>query len=91
MDVFFWMKTITISKKIVENSPEKIGLIIGGDDWEYPLWILTDALNRGIQIHHTQVKNISSMLGKANEQYDLILRVNNEQNIMQLTNLTLSR
>jgi hypothetical protein len=75
---------VTTSQEIVKNDPEKIGLIIRGDDWEYPFWILTDALNKGIQIHHTQVKNISSTLEKADKQYDLILTVNNTQNIIKI-------
>lgn len=82
---------IVVSKEIIKNNPKKIGLIIGGDDWEYPLWVLTNALKKGIQIRHTQVNNISSILEDPHDEYDLILTINNKQNVMKITYPTLPR
>ena len=37
-----------------------IGLIIGGDDWEYPLWVLLrEKTNEIIRLEHVNVTNIS--------------------------------
>ncbi len=42
---------------IVNSSgPQDVGLYLGGDDWEYPFWILRD---RDISFHHVWVGNQS--------------------------------
>jgi Dolichyl-phosphate-mannose-protein mannosyltransferase len=42
----------------------RVGLVLQGDDWEYPLWILLGAGQQGTpRIEHTQVQNRSARLG----------------------------
>ncbi len=40
-----------------------VGLLLGNDDWEYPLWILLKRENPQLRIYHLGVNNVSSTLG----------------------------
>lgn len=40
----------------------QIGLVLNGDDWEYPFWIMTGASNGSIRLEHIGVDNISGKL-----------------------------
>ena len=37
----------------------EVGLITGGNDWEYPLWVLTGAANGCLRLEHIAVDNVS--------------------------------
>ena len=39
----------------------QIGLAIGGDDWEYPLWVLLKNKNKNARLEHVNVNNVSLM------------------------------
>lgn len=40
-----------------------VGLLIGGDDWEYPLWVLlNEKMNGKIHIEHVNVMNVSKKI-----------------------------
>jgi 4-amino-4-deoxy-L-arabinose transferase-like glycosyltransferase len=45
---------------IIKSGVKTVGLYLGGDDWEYPLWVL--GRDSGIQFHHVGVTNISKIL-----------------------------
>ena len=59
----------------IENLNEKnIGLIISGDEWEYPLFPLLNGNN--ISIHHVEVRNQSGFLDSKLNNQNLILEIN---------------
>lgn len=41
------------------RADKDVGLLLGSDDWEYPLWVLLKSQNPNNKIWHTGVKNIS--------------------------------
>jgi len=41
-----------------------VGLLLGGDDWEYPLWILLKKEKPDVRIYHSGVKNVSGALAQ---------------------------
>ncbi len=41
---------------------QRVGLITGHNDWEYPLWVLLGAPASGIQLRHVNVTNDSAVL-----------------------------
>ncbi|MCB9772616.1 MAG: glycosyltransferase family 39 protein [Candidatus Omnitrophica bacterium] len=41
-----------------------VGLLLGSDDWEYPLWVLLKSQNPNVKIWHTNVKNISGRISQ---------------------------
>jgi hypothetical protein len=48
-------------KYISKHRCADVGLILGGDDWEYPFWVLrNDSTPQPIRIEHVNVKNISA-------------------------------
>jgi 4-amino-4-deoxy-L-arabinose transferase-like glycosyltransferase len=50
---------------ISELHGSDIGLIIGGNDWEYPLWVLLrEKTNKIIRLEHVNVTNISQKYDK---------------------------
>lgn len=52
-------------------SPVKVGLVIGPDEWEYPLWyVLNEARIKIQQFDHLEVENFCNL--KYRGQYDLI-------------------
>jgi hypothetical protein len=40
----------------------EVGLITGGNDWEYPLWVLTGAANGSLRLEHIAVDNVSGRM-----------------------------
>lgn len=50
---------------------QDIGLILGRDDWEYPLWVLLRSTgNRGVRLEHIGVKNLSAVKSKVLPVFD---------------------
>ncbi len=49
------------------RSTSDVGLLLGGDDWEYPLWILLKKDNPNVHIWHRGVKNVSGSLEGGSE------------------------
>ena len=39
-----------------------VGLLLAGDDWEYPLWVFLQFKQPGIHLRHVNVKNVSGSL-----------------------------
>jgi hypothetical protein len=69
---------VAVSQKILAADAQNVGLMIQENDWEYPLWMLTEALSRGIQIRHTHIGNISSSLENTHTPYDVLVTVTEE-------------
>jgi hypothetical protein len=46
-----------------------VGLILGPDDWEYPLWVLLHGISPAIRIEHVNVQNVSAKLAAADPGY----------------------
>jgi hypothetical protein len=46
---------------------DRVGLAIGNDDWEYPLWVLMHDNRKPVQIEHVDVTNVSSKASKYTE------------------------
>jgi 4-amino-4-deoxy-L-arabinose transferase-like glycosyltransferase len=46
-----------------------VGLILGSDDWEYPLWVLLHDLSPAIRIEHVNVQNVSAGSAAADPGY----------------------
>lgn len=51
-----------LSEAIVDLQCDDVALRTEIDDWEYPLWVMTDAHDRGIRFEHIMVENPSGML-----------------------------
>ncbi len=53
---------------IAQKGYRKIGLVLGEDewdDWEYPLWVLLKDRDKGSEIRHIDIKNISKALTRS--------------------------
>jgi hypothetical protein len=46
-----------------------VGLILGEDDWEYPLWVLLHGISPAIRIEHVNVRNASAGSAAADPGY----------------------
>jgi len=53
-------------KVVMDEGKERVGLYLGGDDWEYPFWVLADRhASKGIpELGHVGVTSISNMVGE---------------------------
>jgi len=69
-----WNNYETVIDKIENLNKKNIGLIISGDEWEYPLFPLLNGNN--ISIHHIEVRNQSAFLESKLSNQDLILEIN---------------
>lgn len=49
-------------KYAASHADSDIGLLLGPDDWEYPLWVLLKRENPHLRIRHSGVENISKTL-----------------------------
>jgi len=58
-----FMKFNSYLKDIDKNELKKVG-IIGGDDYEYPIWYLIKKKNRDVEVYHCFVKNKSAIIAK---------------------------
>lgn len=57
---------ISSTQFVLKSQCSDIGLVLGGDDWEYPFWVLLHENDkRTIRIEHVNVANISQ--SKSNE------------------------
>ena len=49
----------------LKSQCSNIGLVMGGDDWEYPFWVLLqENTKRPIRIEHVSIENISAKYNK---------------------------
>jgi hypothetical protein len=46
------------------GSCTKVGLLMGSNDWEYPLWVMTGAAEGRVEVHHVGVENSSAGLSE---------------------------
>jgi hypothetical protein len=53
-------------KVVMDEGKERVGLYLGGDDWEYPFWVLADRhASKGIpELGHVGVTSISNTVGE---------------------------
>lgn len=50
---------------VAESNCNQVGLVIGSDDWEYPLWALLNEKNpSSIHLEHVNVQNLSARLSE---------------------------
>ena len=53
---------IKAAQAIRSKGCSHIGLYMGGDDWEYPLWVLLkEDKNDGARLEHVTVRNVSAL------------------------------
>ncbi len=62
----------------------RIGLVLGTDEWEYPLWVMLRQREKKFVIHHTNVKNVSGQLEKSAGTPCLIVELNNTKNVARI-------
>ncbi len=52
-----------LAVKYATSRPDSnIGLLLGPDDWEYPLWVLLKRENPHVRVRHSGVENVSKRL-----------------------------
>ena len=51
-----------VTQQIAAGSCRQIGLRLGSDQWEYPLWALSSATQPPLQFEHVNVQNISGRI-----------------------------
>jgi hypothetical protein len=73
-----------VTKLIKTINDKKIGLILNGDDWEYPFMALMSGTEH--HISHVDVNNISNTIKSKNENHNLILEVNSSSKITIVIN-----
>jgi Carbohydrate binding module (family 6)/Right handed beta helix region/Dolichyl-phosphate-mannose-protein mannosyltransferase len=54
-----------VAQLVGAGTCRQIGLILGGDQWEYPLWALSGAAQPPLQMEHVNVQNASGRLPAA--------------------------
>ena len=65
-----------IARDIQQKGATRIGLIMGEDSWEYPLWVfLKEASVEGFRIEHINVMNVSGSTRDEDFQPDYTLRL----------------
>lgn len=65
-----------IAKDIVRQNATNIGLVLGRDTWEYPLWVMIKQLSPSpVRLEHTDVENLSRLTGKANFTPDIYVKI----------------
>ncbi len=62
----------------------RLGLEIGGGDWEYPLWVMFRIRQRDMTLRHTDVRNVSSRLDREAGPFDAIIVVDNQENRVEV-------
>jgi 4-amino-4-deoxy-L-arabinose transferase-like glycosyltransferase len=56
----FYQRYVGMAEDIKRNKATRIGLILSGEAWEYPLWVLIKEGNpRPVRIEHIEVNNLS--------------------------------
>ncbi len=71
-------------RQLVEGGYETVGLVIGSDDWEYPLYPMLKAAGKRPEIHHTQVRNASERLEDKGRRFDALLVIDNGKNTAEV-------
>ncbi len=61
-----------------------VGLLLGNDDWEYPLWILLKKEKPGLKIVHIGVSNVSNTLGRKREVSAVISELSDPPTVLKL-------
>lgn len=56
---FMLMPYVLTAKYVAARGWQDVGLVLGGDDWEYPLWVFLKATTPDVRIQHLDVKNVS--------------------------------
>ncbi|MBU3604124.1 glycosyltransferase family 39 protein [Polynucleobacter sp. AP-Kaivos-20-H2] len=76
-------ESFTKAVEIIKSSGAKnVGLIIQGDEWEYPIFALLQGTS--IHLHNVKVENISKTLNNETIQQDLILDINSKRKVEAL-------
>jgi hypothetical protein len=60
---------------IREGRCRQVGLLLGSDDWEYPLWALSRAAERHVRIEHVQVNNYTAACVEQGDVFEPCLTV----------------
>ena len=69
-------------QQLVEGGcDDAVGLIIGPNDWEYPLYPMLKAAGKRPEIHHTRVQNASERLEDKDRRFDALLVIDNGKNV----------
>jgi hypothetical protein len=69
-----WSSYKNLSEEIIKINEKNIGLIISGDEWEYPLFPLLHESK--IKINHIAVQNDSAFLNTKTNNVNLIIEIN---------------
>ncbi|MCC6758213.1 MAG: glycosyltransferase family 39 protein [Candidatus Omnitrophica bacterium] len=64
---FMALPYLVAVKYTASRPASDVGLLLGGDDWEYPLWILLKKDRPDIKIRHVGVNNVSRSLTGSND------------------------
>lgn len=59
---FMALPYVLAVKYAVSHQDSDVGLVLGPDDWEYPLWVLLKRENPNVRILHSGVENVSHSL-----------------------------
>lgn len=59
---FMALPYVLAAKYASSHSGSDVGLLLGGDDWEYPLWMLLKKEKPDVRIYHLGVSNVSAPL-----------------------------
>lgn len=64
---FMALPYVVAVKYAVSHPASDVGLLLGGDDWEYPLWILLKKNKPDLKVRHIGVNNVSRKLAGEND------------------------
>ena len=68
---------VTLARDIRSHNAVNIGLVMNGEPWEYPLWILIKQENPlPVRIEHIEVENESRLIPRADFKPDFVARIN---------------
>jgi hypothetical protein len=71
-----YVQYMRIADGLRKRSATNIGLILSGDGWEYPLWVLIkDGNPNPVRIEHINVENISREAGVSDFNPDYLVKV----------------
>ncbi len=61
---FMFLPYLVTAEYVGSRGVNDVGLVLGGDDWEYPLQALLYRKKPMLRVHHVDVKNISNTLAR---------------------------